>query len=117
MKKIFFVVSLAFLSCKNEHAVVKLDDEKTMIIQKVFENVAKENSSYLQEVFDESMIMINSKNDTLERKQFFEGIEKMYESFDNISFEGIYVGNLNDDAEGSGDGANLVQSVNILKKR
>jgi hypothetical protein len=41
MKKIFLIVSIAFFSCKNEHAIVKLDDEKTMIIQKVFENVER----------------------------------------------------------------------------
>lgn len=114
MKKIFLiVVYVAFFSCKNEHAIVKLDDEKTMIIQKVFENVEKEDSSYLQEVFDESMIMINSKDDTLERKQFFDGIKKMYESFDNISFEEISVGNLNDDAEGSGVETNYYKNGTI----
>ena len=113
MKKIFLIVSVAFFSCKNEHATVKLDDEKTMIIQKVFENVEKEDSSYLQEVFDESMIMINSKDDTLERKQFFDGIKKMYESFDNISFEEISVGNLNDDAEGSGVETNYYKNGTI----
>ena len=114
MKKIFLiVVCVAFFSCKNEHAIVKLDDEKTMIIQKVFENVEKEDSSYLQEVFDESMIMINSKDDTLERKQFFDGIKKMYESFDNISFEEISVGNLNNDAEGSGVETNYYENGTI----
>ena len=46
--------------------------------------------------------MINSSNDTLSRKEFFEGIELMYENFDNINFDGIVVGKKNDDAIGPG---------------
>jgi len=56
----------------------------------------------LQSIFDEDMIMINSSGDTLSREEFFEGIELMYENFENINFDGIAMGKTNDDAIGPG---------------
>ena len=106
MKKLIIIFpTLFFASCQNtqnQHGIVKIDDEKTEIIQRIFESVKKEDNSYLQSIFDENMIMINSSNDTLSRKEFFEGIELMCENFDNINFDGIVVGKKNDDAIGPG---------------
>ncbi len=106
MKKLIIIfATLFFASCQNtqnQHGVVKIDDEKTEIIQRIFDGVKKEDNSYLQSIFDEDMIMINSSNDTLSREEFFEGIELMYENFENINFDGIDVGKTNDDAIGPG---------------
>ena len=38
----------------------------------------------------------------MSREAFFSGIEKIYENFDEISFDEITVGSLNEDAEGPG---------------
>ena len=58
MKKLIIIFStLFFASCQNtqnQHGIVKIDDEKTEIIQRIFESVKKEDNSYLQSIFDEN---------------------------------------------------------------
>ena len=78
MKKLIIIFStLFFASCQNtqnQHGVVKIDDEKTEIFQRIFESVKKEDNLYLQSIFDENMILINSNSYAFSRKEFFEGI-------------------------------------------
>jgi hypothetical protein len=99
MRNIILLIALIItFGCKekNEYGIVKIDDNKTQIIKNIFENVSKEDNSYLKSVFDDSMIMVNALNDTLNREDFFKGIENMYQNFDEITFDQV-----NGDADGS----------------
>lgn len=96
MKKVFFISLLFIFSCSQPFAKVDILDEKSVTIQKIFEEVSAERIAYLKEVFSDDMKMVNSKGLNFNKTQFIAGIEEMFDLFDEITFESI-----NGDANGS----------------
>lgn len=97
MKKILFIcVSLLAIACSQPFAKVEINDEKSVIINKIFEEVSAERIDYLNEVFSNDMKMVNSKEASFNKKEFIAGVEEMFDLFDDITFESV-----NGDAIGS----------------
>ena len=97
MKKIIIFVSLIIVfSCDQSGSRIEVSDEKSLIIQKIFDEVAAERVDYLEDVFSNEMKMINSKNQEFNKNQFITGVKDMLDLFDDISFD-----NVDADADGS----------------
>jgi len=97
MKKIIIFVSLIIVfSCDQSGSRIEVSDEKSLIIQKIFDEVAAERVDYLEDVFSNEMKMINSKNQEFNKYQFITGVKDMLDLFDDISFD-----NVDADADGS----------------
>lgn len=98
MKKLLLLVCLILtvISCSQPFAKVDINDEKSVIINKIFEEVSAERTDYLNEVFSDDMKMVNSKEESFNKKEFIAGIEEMFDLFDDIKFELV-----NGDANGS----------------
>ena len=109
MKKIILLFSLIiFSSCNQSGSRIEVSDEKSIIIQKIFDEVAAERIDYLEDVFSSEMKMVNSKNEEFNKNQFIIGIKDMLDLFDDISFE-----NVNADADGSEIETNYYSNGNI----
>ena len=88
MKNFALIAVLSLLlSCGQEFAKIKVTDEKSKIIEKIFEEVSAENIEYLEEVFSDKMKMVNPKEMEFDKSSFILGIKDMYDLFDNITFE------------------------------
>ena len=109
MKKIILLFSLIiFSSCNQSGSRIEVSDEKSIIIQKIFDEVAAERIDYLEDVFSSEMKMVNSKNEEFNKNQFIIGIKDMLDLFDDISFE-----NVNADADGSEIETNYYSNGNV----
>ena len=75
------------LSCGQPFAKIEVTDEKSKIIEKIFQEVSAENTDYLEEVFSDEMKMVNPKEVEFDKASFISGIKDMYDLFDNITFE------------------------------
>ena len=90
MKHLLFIsVSLLAISCSQPYAKVDINDEKSVIINKIFEEVSAERIDYLNEVFSDDMKMVNSKEISFNKKEFIAGIEEMFDLFEDITFESV----------------------------
>lgn len=97
MKKSFLLILAATLfSCNQPFAKIDVTDEKSKMIQKIFDEVAAERTDYLQEVFADEMKMVNPKEVNFDKNQFIAGIEDMFDLFDDITFDAM-----DGDADGS----------------
>ena len=109
MKKIILLFSLIiFSSCNQSGSRIEVSDEKSIIIQKIFDEVAAERIDYLEDVFSSEMKMVNSKNEEFNKNQFIIGIKDMLDLFDDISFD-----NVNADADGSEIETNYYSNGNV----
>ena len=109
MKKTILLFSLIiFSSCNQSGSRIEVSDEKSKIIQKIFDEVAAERIDYLEDVFSSEMKMVNSKNEEFNKNQFIIGIKDMLDLFDDISFE-----NVNADADGSEIETNYYSNGNV----
>ena len=109
MKKTILLFSLIiFSSCNQLGSRIEVSDEKSKIIQKIFDEVAAERIDYLEDVFSSEMKMVNSKNEEFNKNQFIIGIKDMLDLFDDISFD-----NVNADADGSEIETNYYSNGNI----
>jgi hypothetical protein len=109
MKKTILLFSLIiFSSCNQSGSRIEVSDEKSKIIQKIFDEVAAERIDYLEDVFSSEMKMINSKNEEFNKNQFIIGIKDMLDLFDDISFD-----NVNADADGSEIETNYYSNGNV----
>ena len=109
MKKTILLFSLIiFSSCNQSGSRIEVSDEKSKIIQKIFDEVAAERIDYLENVFSSEMKMVNSKNEEFNKNQFIIGIKDMLDLFDDISFD-----NVNADADGSEIETNYYSNGNI----
>ena len=109
MKKTILLFSLIiFSSCNQSGSRIEVSDEKSKIIQKIFDEVAAERIDYLENVFSSEMKMVNSKNEEFNKNQFIIGIKDMLDLFDDISFN-----NVNGDADGSEIETNYYSNGNI----
>ena len=109
MKKTILLFSLIiFSSCNQSGSRIEVSDEKSIIIQKIFDEVAAERIDYLEDVFSSEMKMVNSKNEEFNKNQFIIGIKDMLDLFDDISFE-----NVNADADGSEIETNYYSNGNV----
>jgi predicted ester cyclase len=109
MKKTILLCSLIiFSSCNQSGSRIEVSDEKSKIIQKIFDEVAAERIDYLEDVFSSEMKMVNSKNEEFNKNQFIIGIKDMLDLFDDISFD-----NVNADADGSEIETNYYSNGNI----
>ena len=109
MKKIILLFSLIiFSSCNQSGSRIEVSDEKSKIIQKIFDEVAAERIDYLENVFSSEMKMVNSKNEEFNKNQFIIGIKDMLDLFDDISFD-----NVNSDADGSEIETNYYSNGNL----
>ena len=88
MKNLIFLTSLSIISsCGQPFAKIEVTDEKSKIIEKIFQEVSAENTDYLEEVFSDEMKMVNPKEVEFDKASFISGIKDMYDLFDNITFE------------------------------
>jgi predicted ester cyclase len=109
MKKTILLFSLIiFSSCNQSGSRIEVSDEKSIIIQKIFDEVAAERIDYLEDVFSSEMKMVNSKNEEFNKNQFIIGIKDMLDLFDDISFD-----NVNADADGSEIETNYYSNGNV----
>ena len=76
MKTTITLLSLALMvSCAQPFAKIEVQDDKSQIVAKIFEEVSAERVDYLKEVFSDSMKMINAKEMSFEKTAFIAGIE------------------------------------------
>jgi len=88
MRNLILLTSLSIiLSCGQPFAKIEVTDEKSKIIEKIFQKVSAENTDYLEEVFSDEMKMVNPKEVEFDKASFISGIKDMYALFDNITFE------------------------------
>ena len=88
MRNLILLTSLSIiLSCGQPFAKIEVTDEKSKIIEKIFQEVSAENTDYLEEVFSDEMKMVNPKEVEFDKASFISGIKNMYDLFDNITFE------------------------------
>ena len=99
MKNLILLTSLSIISsCGQPFAKIEVTDEKSKIIEKIFQEVSAENTDYLEEVFSDEMKMVNPKEVEFDKVSFISGIKDMYDLFDNITFES---------ADGDADGSEI----------
>ena len=90
MKNFYFIyIFFLFISCSQTFSKIEVNDEKSKIIEKIFNEVAAEKTLYLKEVFSENMKMVNSKKTEFNKTEFIAGVEDMYDLFEDISFDSI----------------------------
>ncbi len=88
MRNFILLTSLSIISsCGQPFAKIEVTDEKSKIIEKIFQEVSAENTDYLEEVFSDEMKMVNPKKVEFDKASFISGIKDMYDLFDNITFE------------------------------
>jgi len=88
MRNFILLTSLSIISsCGQPFAKIEVTDEKSKIIEKIFQEVSAENTDYLEEVFSDEMKMVNPKEVEFDKASFISGIKNMYDLFDNITFE------------------------------
>ena len=93
MKKIIIlsIFLSTFYSCNNstEYGYVSVDDEKSKMIQELFNKVSEEDIEYIENIFSDDMTLVNSNGEELNKNQFIAGIKDMFDSFENISFDEV----------------------------
>jgi len=88
MRNLILLISLSIiLSCGQQFAEIEVTDEKSKIIDKIFQEVSAEKTDYLEQVFSDQMKMVNPKEVEFDKTSFISGIKDMYDLFDNITFE------------------------------
>ena len=88
LRNLIFLTSLSIImSCGQPFAKIEVTDEKSKIIEKIFQEVSAESTDYLEEVFSDEMKMVNPKEVEFDKASFISGIKTMYDLFDNITFE------------------------------
>ena len=88
MKNLILLTSLSIISsCGQPFAKIEVTDEKSKIIEKIFQEVSAENTDYIEEAFSDEMKMVNPKEVEFDKASFISGIKDMYDLFDNITFE------------------------------
>ena len=88
MRNFILLTSLSIISsCGQPFAKIEVTDEKSKIIEKIFQEVSAENTDYLEEAFSDEMKMVNPKKVEFDKASFISGIKDMYDLFDNITFE------------------------------
>lgn len=99
MKHVLLLLSIVIIvSCGQPFAKIKVKDDKSKIIEKIFQEVSAEKVDFLNAVFADDMKMVNAKEITFEKAAFIAGIEDMYDLFDNISFDAV---------DGNADGSEI----------
>ena len=97
MKNIYTIllVGLFTVSCNNSNSSetsnlfgeVKQNDEKSQMVQKLFEAVEAEDASYLQNIFSDDLKHTNPDGVVVNKQEFMTGIENIFDMFDNIKFK------------------------------
>ena len=97
MKNIYTIllVGLFTVSCNNSNSSetsnlfgeVKQNDEKSQMVQKLFEAVEAEDASYLQNIFSDDLKHTNPDGVVVNKEEFMTGIENIFDMFDNIKFK------------------------------
>ncbi len=96
MKRIYTVllIGLFIISCNNttsktddSFGVVLNDDEKSQMVQKLYEAVEAEDASYLQNIFSDDLKHTNPDGVVINKEEFMTGIENIFDMFDNIKFK------------------------------
>ena len=88
LRNLILLTSLSIImSCGQPFAKIEVTDEKSKIIEKIFQEVSAENTDYIEEAFSDEMKMVNPKKVEFDKASFISGIKDMYDLFDNITFE------------------------------
>ena len=88
MRNFILLTSLSIISsCGQPFSKIEVTDEKSKIIEKIFQEVSAENTDYIEEAFSDEMKMVNPKKVEFDKASFISGIKDMYDLFDNITFE------------------------------
>ena len=97
MKNIYTIllVGLFTVSCNNSNSSetsnlfgeVKQNDEKSQMVQKLFEAVEAEDASYLQNIFSDDLKHTNPDGVVVNKEEFMTGIENIFDMLDNIKFK------------------------------
>lgn len=100
MKKIIIltILSTLIISCENEkkYGYVSIDDDKTKMIKKVFKSVSKEDITYLEQVFSNDLVFINSDNEEFNKEEFIASVKDIFDLFENIKFDVDNMGDAED---------------------
>ena len=93
MKKII-VLSIflsTFYSCNDsiKYGYVSIDDEKSKMIQELFNKVSEEDIEYIENIFSNEMTLVNSNGEELNKSEFIAGVKDMFDSFENITFDEV----------------------------
>ncbi len=93
MKKII-VLSIflsTFYSCNDsiKYGYVSIDDEKSKMIQELFNKVSEEDIEYIENIFSDEMTLVNSNGEELNKSEFIAGVKDMFDSFENITFDEV----------------------------
>ena len=93
MKKIIIlsIFLSTFYSCNNstEYGYVSVDDEKSKMIQELFNKVSEEDIEYIENIFSDEMTLVNSNGEELNKSEFIAGVKDMFDSFENITFDEV----------------------------
>jgi len=93
MKKLIIlsIFLSTFYSCNNstKYGYVSVDDEKSKMIQELFNKVSEEDIEYIENIFSDDMTLVNSNGEELNKNQFIAGVKDMFDSFENISFDEV----------------------------
>ena len=90
MKNLFFLSIIFLFSCDNKNTSfgdVKIDDDNSKMIQKLFESVENEEIEYLKQVFSEDLEFTDSHGKILNKEEFIAGVENIFDLFDDIKFK------------------------------
>ena len=96
MKSLCYILLLSIftISCNNPKSndstlfgEVKNDDEKSILVQKLFEAVEQENVEFLENIFSEDLKHTDPDGVVINKEEFMGGIVGIYDMFDNIKFK------------------------------
>ncbi len=87
MKKILVLLLISLFACEEPHGIISTSDEKSDIIRNVYKNVSEEKISYLKKVFSDDLVFVDPKRNSLNKTEFIESTENIFDLFENITFE------------------------------
>ena len=91
MKNLFYLSIILLFSCDNKNTrfgEVKIDDDYSKMIHKVFESVENEEIEYLKQVFSEDLEFTDPNGNILNKEEFIAEVENIFDLYDDIKFKG-----------------------------
>ena len=93
MKKIIIlsIFLSTFYSCNDsiKYGYVSIDDEKSKMIQELFNKVSEDVYKRQENIFSDEMTLVNSNGEELNKSEFIAGVKDMFDSFENITFDEV----------------------------
>ena len=91
MKKLLlFFITMIIISCdenEKKYAYVEVDDDRSEEIENLFDAVEDENIDFLKTLFSKDLVFISANNEQMNKDQFIEGVEEIFDMFDDVEFD------------------------------